>query len=233
MSDRHLESFKQEQGLVLSLCDRTARMVTPWASAGFECICVDTQHDEIERAPGLPITYIGSDVRGWLPPKEQYKIVFAFPPCTHLAVSGARWFRRKGLGKLAEALSIVEACRSICEWAKAPWMLENPVSSLSTYWREPDVTFNPCDYGGYLDPPVDTYTKRTCLWYGGGFRMPQIRPVVPVEGSRMHLIPPCEDRGDLRSETPAGFAQAVFEANISGRYVEQPALFSFGALDAL
>jgi len=208
-------------------------MVTPWAAAGFECICVDTQHVEISRAPYLPITYVGWDVRDWLPPKEEYKIVFAFPPCTHLAVSGARWFRRKGLGKLAEALSIVEACREICEWAKAPWMLENPVSSLSTYWREPDVTFNPCDYGGYLDPPADLYTKRTCLWFGGGFRMPRIKPVAPLEGSRMHLIPPCENRSDLRSETPAGFAQAVFEANMGGSYVEQRGLFSSGLLDAL
>jgi hypothetical protein len=208
-------------------------MVIPWAKAGFECICVDVQHDEIARDPDLPVTYVGGDVRDWLPPKVEYKIVFAFPPCTHLAVSGARWFRRKGLGKLADALSVVEACRCICEWAKAPWMLENPVSSLSTYWREPDVTFNPCDYGGYVDPPGDPYTKRTCLWYGGGFRMPPLRPVAPVEGSRMHLMPPSDNRGDLRSETPAGFAQAVFEANVDGRYEEQAALFTYGELDAL
>jgi hypothetical protein len=219
-----------QRGVVLSLCDRTANMVKPWAEAGFECICVDLQHDEIAGHPDLPITYVGGDVCDGLPPKVEYKIVFAFPPCTHLAVSGARWFRRKGLGKLADALSVVEACRCICEWAKAPWMLENPVSSLSTYWREPDVTFNPCDYGGYLDVPADAYTKRTCLWYGGGFRMPCVRPVPPVEGSRMNRIPPCDNRGDLRSETPAGFAQAVFEANVNGGYVEQTALFTFGAV---
>jgi hypothetical protein len=222
-----------QRGIVLSLCDRTARMVTPWALAGFECICVDLQHDEISRHADLPITYVGGDVRDWLPPKADYKIVFAFPPYTHLAVSGARWFRRKGLGKLADALSVVEACRCICEWSKAPWMLENPVSSLSTYWRDPDVTFNPCDYGGYLDSPADQYTKRTCLWYGGGFRVPAPRPVAPVEGSRMYRMPPCENRGDLRSETPAGFAQAVFEANLDGSYVEQATLFSFGGIEAL
>jgi hypothetical protein len=222
-----------ERGVVLSLCDRTGIMVTPWAVAGFECICVDLQHEEIARHPALPITFIGADVREWLPPKIEYKIVFAFPPCTDLAVSGARWFRRKGLGKLANALSIVEACRSICEWAKAPWMLENPVSSLSTYWRDPDATFNPCDYGGYLVPAVDQYAKRTCLWYGGGFRMPTFRPVEPVEGSKMHLMPPSDHRGDLRSETPAGFAQAVFEANVNGGYVEQAALFAYGGIEAL
>jgi hypothetical protein len=145
-----------ERGIVLSLCDRTATMVTPWAMAGFECICVDLQHDEIARNADLPVTCVGGDVRDWLPPKVEYKIVFAFPPCTHLAVSGARWFRRKGLGKLADALSVVEACRCICEWAKAPWMLENPVSSLSTYWREPDVTFNPTTADTLTRPATST-----------------------------------------------------------------------------
>lgn len=215
-----------ERGLVLSLCDRTAVMVRPWALAGFECICVDLRHDEFASDPDLPVTFIGSDVRNWLPPKAEYKIVFAFPPCTHLAISGARWFRRKGLGRLSDALSVVEACRCICEWARAPWMLENPVSSLSTYWREPDATFNPCDYGGYLNPPGDFYTKRTCLWYGGGFRVPRPKSVPAFEGSRMHLLPPSDDREDLRSETPAAFAQAVFEANVNGCYKEQTELFS-------
>jgi hypothetical protein len=49
----------------------------------------------------------------------------------------------------------------------------------------------------------------------------------------MHLMPPCENRGDLRAETPAGFARAVFEANVNGGYEEQGALFSFGELGAL
>jgi hypothetical protein len=63
--------------------------------------------------------------------------------------------------------------------------------------------------------------------------MPRLNPVAPVEGSRMHLIPPCDNRGDLRSETPAGFARAVFEANVSGNYIEQTELFSFGGTNGL
>jgi hypothetical protein len=58
-------------------------------------------------------------------------------------------------------------------------MLENPVGVLSSYWRKPDHTFDPCDYGGYLNPAGDAYTKKTCLWTGGGFIMPGKKPVDP------------------------------------------------------
>src|SRR5687767_9567760 len=121
--------------IVLSLCDRTGIMLEPWAQAGYECIAVDIQHAAGERNAGK-ITWIGADIRHWLPPKTEYAAVFAFPPCTHLAVSGARWFKSKGLRALSEGLELVDRCRSICEWSGAPWMLENPVSTLATYWRE-------------------------------------------------------------------------------------------------
>jgi hypothetical protein len=51
-------------------------------------------------------------------PPRRYAIVFAAPPCTNLAVSGARWFKEKGVGGLTEAIEIVEACRRICEWSR-------------------------------------------------------------------------------------------------------------------
>ena len=101
------------KGSVLSLCDRTGNMVRPWADAGFECFCVDVQHPEGEtRRDG--ITWTGADIRAWLPPPRRYAIVFAAPPCTNLAVSGARWFREKGMGGLTDALELVEACRRVC-----------------------------------------------------------------------------------------------------------------------
>src|SRR4249920_2964553 len=120
-------------GLVLSLCDRTGNMVRPWAEAGYECMCVDLQHAEDGRREGS-ITFVRADVRNWLPPLATYAMVFGFPPCTDLAVSGARWFAEKGLARLSDALGLVEFCRRICEWSRAPWMLENPVSMLNTYW---------------------------------------------------------------------------------------------------
>lgn len=198
---------------VLSLCDRTGVMVEPWLEAGYECWIVDIQHDEGEHREGNLVT-VGADVTTWLPPKGDYTAAFAFPPCTHLANSGARWFKDKGLGKLAEGIALVEACHRILQWTEAPWMLENPVGQLSTYWRKPDHYFDPCDYGGYLGGEDDTYTKKTCLWTGNGFVMPEKEPVEPVDGSRMHSFhPEMENRSDLRSVTPEGFARAVFEAN--------------------
>jgi hypothetical protein len=199
-------------GLVLSLCDRTGIMVLPWLDAGYRCMIVDTQHPKGSHTEGR-LTKVGADISTWLPPREDYAACFAFPPCTHLAISGARWFKDKGLGALIEGLTLVERSRCIAEWTGAPWLLENPSGTLSTYWRKPDHTFNPSDYGGYLPDGGDAYTKLTCLWTGGGFVMPEKRPVEPVEGSRMHLLGPSAERANLRSVTPEGFARAVFAAN--------------------
>ena len=200
------------QGIVVSLFDFTENMVKPWANAGFLCYCVDLRHPAGETREGN-IIRVGADVREWLPPYGPVKILFAFPPCTHVAVSGARWFRDKGLGGLIQSLQLFDAAVRIAEWTGAPYLIENPVSTVSTYWRAPDYTFNPCDYGGYLVPPADAYTKRTCLWTGNGFVMPEVKPVAPFEGSRMHRLSPSASRAGIRSATPQGFAQAVFEAN--------------------
>ncbi len=193
-------------------------MVAPWRIAGYECWIVDLQHGSGEirigamrtavGALGGELVTVGADVRTWLPPRRDYAAVFAFPPCTHLAVSGARWFQEKGIGALVDGLSIVEACRRICEWSEAPWMLENPVGVISSYWRKPDYTFQPWQFG-------DLYTKKTCLWTGGGFVMPAAEYQAPPDGTKplIHHMPPSADRGDRRSITPAGFARAVFEAN--------------------
>lgn len=214
------------KGSVLSLCDRTGNMVQPWAAAGFECFCVDTRHPQGEHRRGN-ITFIGADLREWLPPPRRYAIVFAFPPCTHTArtaggagratpapVSGTRWFRTRGIGGLTEALELVEACRRICEWSRAPWMIENPVSTIGSYWREPDFTFYPHQFGGWPGGEGDDHSKRTSLWTGGGFRLPQQRPIPEFRPLYIHNLPPSDECGDLRSITPPGFARAVFEANL-------------------
>jgi hypothetical protein len=202
--------------VVLSLCDRTGIMVKPWCDAGYDAITVDKQGAQREQAHRL---HIVADVRTWTYPDDRPlpSIVFAFPPCSHLAVSGARWFRGKGLRALIEALEVVEACRALCEELGAPYMLENPVSVLSSYWREPDYIFDPCDYG-------DPYTKATCLWTGGGFIMPARvsandlfeRPTIvdPVLGSLIEDFGPSADRADMRAITPTGFSSAVFAANV-------------------
>ena len=190
--------------LVLSLFDLTGNMVKPWAEAGFDTLCVDIQRD-------------GTDILKWLPPRREYQIVFAFPPCDHIAVSGARWFkddeRDKGLAGLAKSIELVERARDICEWSGAPWMIENPKSVLSTHWRKPDHKFHPHQFTGL--EPSDNYTKETWLWTGGGFVMPDPFPLMDAgePDDRIHKAPPGPDRANFRSATPMGFARAVFNAN--------------------
>jgi hypothetical protein len=207
-----------KERIVISLFDLSGIMVAPWAEAGFTCYCVDLQHSAGETRTGN-IIWVGADVREWLPPYNEVQILFAFPPCTDVAVSGARWFKDKGLGGLIHALELFDSAVRLAEWTRAPYLIENPVSTVATYWRKPDYIFNPCDYGGYLRPPGDGYTKKTCLWTGNGFQMPPRRQVPALDGSRMHRLQPSENRARIRSVTPAGFARAVFEANgeIAGR----------------
>ena len=191
--------------IVISCFDYSTNFVKPWAESGHTCYCVDIQHPKGETRNGN-IIKIGIDINNWLPPKSDIAFAAFFPPCTHLAVSGARWFKEKGLTALHEAIGCFAVAQRLAEWIGASYFIENPVSTISTYWRKPDYTFDPCDYG-------DPYTKKTCLWTGGGFVMPPKNRVEPTEGSKMHLMPPGEDRANKRSETPMGFARAVFESN--------------------
>lgn len=195
-------------GRVVSYCDLTGNMVRDWARAGYECVCYDTQHsiraDRKENVGAGVIWFRWADVRGL--EEEDAVAAFAAPPCTDLSVSGARDFAKKGLRRLIDALDVVEHCRRLCVGSRGLWALENPVSRLSSCWRKPDHIFDPCDYG-------DPWTKKTCLWVGGGFVMPPKHRVEPTEGMKIWKMPPSDDRANLRAETPPGFARAVFEAN--------------------
>jgi hypothetical protein len=191
--------------VVISAFDYTTNMVRPWAEAGYLCYCIDIKHPRGETRDGN-IIRVGADMMDWLPPRSEIAFAAFFPPCTDVAVSGARWFRDKGLGAVIRALQLFKRSVDLAELIGAPYLIENPVSTVSTYWREPDYKFDPCDYG-------DPYTKKTCLWTGNGFVMPAKDRVTPVLGSLMHLLPPSADRAALRSATPNGFARAVFNSN--------------------
>lgn len=198
--------------VVLSLCDRTGNMVQPWIEAGYRAVTVDLQESPTANAMR---DHIVADVTTWRYPLRLGRpaIVFAFPPCTHLAASGARWFKDKGLPALIEGLTIVNACRELCESSGAPWLLENPVGTLATYWRQPDHSFHPADYTAF--ELGDNYTKKTLLWTGGGFVMPAPSMATTEKpDDRIHKAPPSDDRADFRSATPMGFARAVFLANL-------------------
>lgn len=191
--------------IIISCFDKTTNMVKPWADNGYLAYCVDITHPKGETREGN-IIKVGADILNWIPPRGEIAFAAFFPPCTDLSVSGARWFREKGLHKLSEAIKLFARSVDIAETLDCPWIIENPVSTISSYWRKPDHMFDPCDYG-------DPYTKKTCLWTSSNFVMPEKNLVEPIKGSMMHLLPPSKDRADLRSATPMGFSKAVFEAN--------------------
>lgn len=196
------------------LFDRTGNMARPWADAGFLCYCVDIQHAKGEHADGN-IIYVGADARYWRVPHGARVIFTAcFPPCTHVAVSGARWFKGKGLRLLSESIELFAVASELCEWSGSPYMIENPVSVVSSHWRKPDHSFHPWHYAGHLDDiQEENTTKHTCLWTGGGFVMPERREAPEPHRNDVWVMPPSDDRADLRSATPRGFARAVFTAN--------------------
>lgn len=194
---------------IVSLCDRTTTMLKPWAMDGYRCVAVDLAHGLHERHRPDGIVTVGCDVRGYNLPADA-GLVLMSPPCTHLAGSGARWWRSKGLSTLIGALQLVEACRALADDCGLPYLLENPVGLLGSWWRPCDWSFHPAEYAGYLgDPEPEAYTKLTCIWTGGGIAKPPTRPVEPALGSKMHKLPPSPDRADIRSAAPEGFARAV------------------------
>jgi hypothetical protein len=203
-------------GIVVSLFDKTGNMARPWAEAGYECVCYDIAHEQprFERVGDGSIMFVPFDLMHRAPIiTGKIAIVFAFPPCTHLAVSGARWFQGKGLRALAGSVQMFATAAEFAEASGAPYMIENPVSTISTYWRKADYTFHPFEYTAF--DLNDNYTKKTCLWTGGGFVMPEkaTNRYLGEPDNRIHAAPPSDDRADFRSATPLGFARAVLEAN--------------------
>jgi hypothetical protein len=219
------EEMKRQ--VAIFLCDRTGNMGRPWAEAGFMCICVDLHRDNsiratargkhrVEKVGAGEIHFVWGDARSWKPSQfdrhffSKYEIVFvgAFPVCTNLCGSGAQDWPLKGLAMLCDGLMLFNACELAADWSGAPWCVENPVGTIPTHHRKPDYYFQPWFYG-------DLYQKKTCLWTGNGFVMPRAEFIVKPEGVKQSiwLASPGEDRADIRSETPEGFARAVFEAN--------------------
>jgi hypothetical protein len=126
-------------------------------------------------------------------------MMIAHPPCTHLAVSGARWFKDK---KKEQAESI----KFFMTLVNAPIgkiAVENPISIMSRKYRKPDQIIQPWMFG-------HGETKATCLWLKG---LPLLKHTNIVEGreNKIHRMPPSKDRAKLRSKTYSGIAKAMAE----------------------
>ena len=134
------------------------------------------------------------DVRDVL--HDGWDLMICHPPCTHLAVSGARWFKDKQ-AEQKEALEFVELLLN----APIPKIcLENPVSIISSRIRKPDQIIQPWQYG-------HGETKATCLWTKN---LPLLKPTNIVEGreARVHKMPPGPNRWKERSRTFQGISDA-------------------------
>jgi|SRR5262252_30275 len=128
-----------------------------------------------------------------------WDIVIAFPPCTHLAVSGARWFKEK-MSDQEAALGFV---RLLMNFPCSKVAIENPIGVISTMIRKPDQIIQPWQFGhGEI--------KATCLWLKG---LSKLVPTNIVEGrrARVHREPPSPDRWKNRSRTLPGIATAMAE----------------------
>jgi hypothetical protein len=139
--------------------------------------------------------HIQGDVLDYL--GEPWDLLVAHPPCTHLAVSGARWFKHKH-AEQAAALTFVEElmCAPITHIA-----VENPVSIISSRIRKPDQIIQPWQFG-------HGETKATCLWLKN---LPKLQPTQIVDGRtpRVHHASPGPDRWKERSRTLPGIAAAM------------------------
>ena len=129
--------------------------------------------------------------------KKPWDLAIFHPPCTHLAVSGARWFKDK-LKEQQEALTFTKKLM-MCDIDF--WALENPVSIISTKICKPDQTIQPWQFG-------HGEVKRTCLWLKN---LPLLTSTNIVEGRepRVHMMPPSLNRWKERSRTFQGIADAM------------------------
>jgi len=128
---------------------------------------------------------------------DNWDMMIAFPPCTHLAVSGARWFK----DKKQEQTDAIKFFLTLANANIPKIAIENPIGVMSTHYRKPNQIIQPWQFG-------HGETKATCLWLKG---LPELKPTNIVAGRepRIHMMPPSKDRWKLRSITYQGIADAM------------------------
>tara|TARA_R110002020_G_scaffold6075_2_gene25401 strand:+ start:87 stop:686 length:600 start_codon:yes stop_codon:yes gene_type:complete len=179
---------------VLVACEYSGVVRDAFTKFGHDATSVDFLPSETEGK------HIQGDVLDVIK-SQKWDLMIAHPPCTHLAVSGARWFAEKRAdGRQQRALEFV---RALLDAPIDRIALENPVSVISSYIRKPDQYIQPYEYG-------HGETKKTGLWLKG---LPLLRPTNVVEGreQKVWLMPPSADRWKERSRTYEGIAQAMAE----------------------
>ena len=176
---------------VLVACEFSGRVRDAFIRRGHDAMSCDLLPTD------RPGPHYEGDVRDIL--DDGWDLMIAHPPCTHLAVSGARWFKNKQQEQ-AEALNFV---RLLLDAPIKKIALENPISVISSKIRKPDQIIQPWQFG-------HGETKATCLWLKG---LPKLAPTNIVDGRKptVHRLPPSPDRWKLRSLTYQGIADAMAE----------------------
>lgn len=175
---------------VLIACEYSGRVRDAFLAKGHDAISCDLLPTD---APG---PHYQGDVFDII--NDGFDLLIAHPPCTHLAVSGARHFAaKKASGVQDEALDFV---KRLLDAPIDKIALENPISIISSRIRKPDQIIQPWQFG-------HGETKATCLWLKN---LPLLVPTNIVDGrsDRIHKMPPSPDRWKLRSTTYSGIAQA-------------------------
>jgi hypothetical protein len=175
---------------VLIACEFSGTVRRAFAAKGWDawsCDLLESEDDSPQHIIGdvLPALSCGWD------------LLIAHPPCTHLAVSGARWFKEKQ----AEQAAALDFVRQLLDAPVPCIALENPVSIISSRIRKPDQTIQPWMFG-------HGETKATCLWLQG---LPPLEPTDVVHGRvpRVHMMAPGPNRWRERSRTYPGIAAAM------------------------
>tara|TARA_R110000868_G_scaffold21307_1_gene88516 strand:- start:3310 stop:3867 length:558 start_codon:yes stop_codon:yes gene_type:complete len=181
---------------ILVACEESQAVTVELLRMGHDAYSCDL----VECGGPRPDRHLNQDVVPLL--ADDWDMVIAFPPCTHLSSSGARWFeqkRRDGRQQAAIDFFMLFADLS-CERVA----IENPIGIMSTVWRKSDQIVQPWQFG-------HGETKATCLWLKG---LPMLVATDVVDGreQRVWKMPPSADRAKQRSRTFPGIAKAMAEA---------------------
>jgi len=174
---------------VLIACEYSGTVRDAFIAAGHDAMSCDLLPTDVD-GPHYQGDVLDVINDGW-------DLMIAHPPCTHLAVSGARWFKDKKTEQI-EALNFVQF---LLDAPIKKIALENPISIISSKIRKPDQIIQPWMFG-------HGETKATCLWLKN---LPKLTPTNIVDGreQRIHKLPPTPDRWKIRSKTFQGIADAM------------------------
>ena len=194
------------KGRLLVACEYSATVRDAFARKGWEAWSCDLLPCERAGETHLPDRHFQCDVRDVI--GEQWDMMIAFPPCTDLCVSGARWFKEKQAnGQQAQSIDFFMLFAK--EHHIPRIAIENPVGIMSTLYRKPDQVIQPWMFG-------HPEQKSTCLWLKN---LPKLTPTNDVKAEmmalpknkreRLHYLPPSAGRWKERSRTFTGIAQAM------------------------